>query len=83
MKKIYKIGTNERSIFATYDFDDKITRILDNYDTNSGSVDIRGIKDDSSWEMIKGVGIADVIFWLIEYYFYPDMGRIIDETDFE
>lgn len=33
--------------------------------------------------MIKGVGIADVLLWLIEYYFYPDMVRIIDETDFE
>lgn len=81
MKKLYKIETNASTLFASYDDDEKIVRILDNEETNGeNAVPLATVEDDSSWDMYEG--IEDFEEWLGIDYTDPDTPRIVEEIEF-
>lgn len=80
MKKLMKIETNASTMFATYDADEKIARILDNAETNSG-VRLSDVEDDSSWEIFENV--ENFNEWLGVDYNNPDAPRITETINFE
>lgn len=80
MKKLMKIETNASTMFATYDADEKIARILDNAETNSG-VRLSDAEDDSSWEIFENV--ENFNEWLGVDYNNPDAPRITETINFE
>ena len=78
MKRIFKVETNASTMFATYDYDEQIVRLLDNKETNSG-MDIREVEDDSSWEMFEDV--EDIEEFLGISYTDCDANKIVDEAE--
>ena len=54
MKKLMKIETNASIMFVSYDAAEKLARVLDNDETNSG-LDIRKVEDDSSWDTYENI----------------------------
>lgn len=54
MKKILKVRTNASTMFVSYDESEKLAKVLDNDETNSG-LDLREVEDDSSWTVFEDV----------------------------
>lgn len=78
MKKLMKVETNASTMFVTYDTDEKIVRILDNIDTNSGAR-LSDVEDDSSWEIFENVENFDE--WLGIDYNNSDAPKIVEEME--
>ena len=78
MKKIMKVETNASTMFVTYDTDEKIVRILDNDETNSGAR-LSDVEDDSSWEIFENVDNFNE--WLGVDYNNPDAPKVIEEIE--
>lgn len=78
MKKLMKVETNASTMFVTYDTDEKIVRILDNIDTNSGAR-LSDVEDDSSWEIFENVENFDE--WLGIDYNNPDAPKIVEDME--
>lgn len=74
MKKLMKIETNASIMFVSYDAAEKLARVLDNDETNSG-LDIRKVEDDSSWDMYENI---DDIKAFVGVDDTPDSSVIID-----
>ena len=73
-----KVETNASTMFVTYDTDEKIVRILDNIDTNSGAR-LSDVEDDSSWEIFENVENFDE--WLGIDYNNSDAPKIVEEME--
>lgn len=80
MKKLMKVETNASTMFITYDEEEKVVRVLDNEETNSGFA-LADVEDDSSWEVFEDV--ENLGEWLGVDYNNPDAARIIEEVEFE
>lgn len=78
MKKLFKIETNASTMFVSYDVEEKLARVLDNEETNSG-LDIREVEDDSSWDIY---GNIEDIESFIGVDNTPDSPVIVDEIIF-
>lgn len=74
MKKMFKVETNASTMFVSYDDEEKIARVLDNEDTNSG-MDIREVEDDSSWTVYEDVEDIETFVGINDT---PDSSAIID-----
>ena len=74
MKKIFKVETNASTMFVSYD-EEKIARVLDNEETNSG-LDIREVEDDSSWTVYEDVEDIEAFIGIDAT---PDSPVIVDE----
>lgn len=73
-----KVETNASTMFVTYDTDEKIVRILDNDETNSGAR-LSDVEDDSSWEIFENVDNFNE--WLGVDYNNPDAPKVIEEIE--
>jgi hypothetical protein len=75
MKKMFKVETNASVMFVSYDEAEKIARVLDNEETNSG-LDIRAVEDDSSWDIYENIEDIEAFIGIDDT---PDSPVIVDE----
>ena len=78
MKKLFKIETNASTMFVSYDVEEKLARVLDNEETNSG-LDIREVEDDSSWDIYENIEDIESFIGVDNT---PDSPVIVDEIIF-
>lgn len=51
---LMKVETNAYTMFVSYNEKEKIARVLDSIETNSG-FSLKDVTDDSSWEVFENV----------------------------
>lgn len=51
---LMKVVTNASTMFVSYNEEEKIARVLDSVETNSG-FSLKDVTDDSSWEVFENV----------------------------
>lgn len=77
MKTLFKVETNAGTMFVSYDAEEKIARVLDNEETNSG-LDIREVEDDSSWDVYENIEDIEALIGINDT---PDSSVIVDEIN--
>lgn len=68
---LMKVVTNASTMFVSYDEEEKIARVLDSTETNSG-FSLKDVTDDSSWEVFENVD--DILDWV------SHIGLVVEEV---
>lgn len=71
---LMKVETNAYTMFVSYNEEEKIARVLDSIETNSG-FSLKDVTDDSSWEVFENV--EDILDWV------SHIGYVVEEVDKE
>lgn len=72
--RLMKVETNAYTMFVSYNEEEKIARVLDSIETNSG-FSLKDVTDDSSWEVFENV--EDILDWV------SHIGYVVEEVDKE